>query len=298
MVSVEYGNILYFIPIVALAATAVLLCLLCGKMGQKWTLRFVLIMAWANFALHFLKQFAPSYIEAWPTGLARSTMENLCAVMVVLTPFALLSKKKVLLDYLYYMGIVSASLAFLAPTGAVGLNLGDPGDLFEVTRYYLCHAPIFLTGLLLVSSGAHRLDYHRLIHVPFLVIAALIIIALDDVVLNAVLYRRDWMTLLDRDQPIFNSSFLFGPSSEVDESFGWAYNYLIPGLQTYRVDGVLHFTPILWVVPYLFIATLLLGPLLALPSELRHMKMDWAVFAQKRRMARMKKEIQRMEEQQ
>ena len=296
MISVEYGNILYFLPLVGLATTAVLLWLLCKKKGEKWTIRFLFVLAWANFALHFLKQFVPSYIDAWPKGLARSTMENLCAVMVVLTPFMMLSKKNVLLDYLFYMGIISASLAYLAPTGAVGLNLAEAGNVFEVARYYLCHAPIFLIGFLLVSTGIHRLNYHRLIHIPFLVIAALVIIALDDVFLNLVLYRQDWMTLLDRDQPIFNSSFLFGPSSEVDGAFGWAYNYLIPGLQTYRVNGVLHFTPILWIVPYLFIVTLLLGPLMALPSELRHMKMDAAILAQKRRMARKKKEIQRMEE--
>ena len=298
MTSVEFGNLFYFIPIVLLAATAVLLRMLCKKKGEKWTFRFLFILAWANFACHFLKQFVPSYIGAWPLGLARSTMENLCAVMVVLTPFMMLSKKRVFLDYLYYMGMISASLAYLVPTGALGLQLGDPADLFEVARYYLCHAPIFLIGFLLVSARAHRLDYHRLIHIPFLVILALLIIALDDVFLNLILYRRDWMLLLDRDQPIFNSSFLFGPSSDVDGAFGWAYNYLIPGLQTYRVNGVLHFTPILWIVPYLFIATLLLGPLLALPSELRHMKIDMAVLSQKRRMARKKKEIQRMEEHQ
>ena len=49
---------------------------------------------------------------------------------------------------------------------------------------------------------------------------------------------------------------------------------LIPYLQTYYVNGVIKFTPVLYLfIPYT-IGTLLLGPLLALPFENRRMKLD------------------------
>ena len=296
MIKVDYLNILYFAPIVFLVLTALGVGMLTKKKGEKWTYRFLLILSFVNFALHFLKQFFPSYIAMWPSGLARSTGENLCAVMVLASPFLLLSKNKYLYDYLFYMGVISSSLAYLFPTGALGLDLVDASNLFEVGRYYLCHAPILLVAVSLLTGRIHKLDYHRLLHLPFLILAAYCLILLDDVLLNLILYRQDWSTLLDRGQDIFNSSFLFGPGVWLDEAFAWAYNYLIPGLQTYRIDGVIHFTPILWLAPYLFILTFLFGPLFCIRSQHREMKMDIVRARVKWRLLQNKRKILKMEE--
>lgn len=84
-----------------------------------------------------------------------------------------------------------------------------------------------------------------------------------------------------------NQSMQFGPQPGVDAIFGWAYPYLIPGLMVYWVDGVIYFTPCIWIIPLIYLGTLIAGPLLALPFAHRDMYIDVLAHKQKRKLKRL-----------
>ncbi|MCR5491134.1 MAG: hypothetical protein K6F32_03295 [Bacilli bacterium] len=291
LISVETGNLLYFVPMVLLLGTLILLLRICRKKGRDWTEKFIEIMYWVNFAGHFLKQFVPSYIAAWPLGLARSTPENFCAIYVMAAPFLFKFSKDYGRDYLCYVGIVSAVLVYIFPTGAWGRDLAEYGNLFEVGRFYFCHAPLLLGGVLMLARGVHKVDYRRVPWVALMLMGALGVTYLNNVLTNAVLYHYDWTMLLDRSAPEFNSSFQQGPGTWLDPYIGGIYDYLIPFVQTFRIDGTLYFTPVLYLVPFAYPLALLIGYAFCIPLDHERMAQDHNAGRARRRLAKIEKDI-------
>lgn len=292
LVAVQVGNWLYFLPIVLLYGTLAGLLFLCGKKGKKWTMGFVEVLYWINLAGHILKQFVPSYMAAWPNGIARSTAENFCALYVMVAPFAFRFFGNYGRDYLVYIGIYSAVLVYFFPTGALDAGeLDNPAAFFEAGRFYFCHAPLLFGGVLMVARGTHKLDYRRVPWVALMLLGAMGITYLNNVFLNLVLYHYDWIAVLSRNSPEFNSSFQVGPGTWVDPYLDWLYPYLIPGLQVFHINGELYFTPILYIVPIAYPLVLLLGYAMAIPLDFRHVKQDIYARRSRRRLAKLEKEI-------
>ncbi|MCR5079316.1 MAG: hypothetical protein K6B65_05320 [Bacilli bacterium] len=274
LVTITYGSYLYFIPILALIAGYFPLLILCKRKGGKFTYTFVLSMYWANFALHFLKQFLPGYIEKLPAGLYTSTALNWCALFIVAAPFLLISKKKVFLDYLFYMGVISSLLAYFFPTNPMIEDLATAKGIAETSRYYLCHAPLLYGGCLLLASGYHKLDYHRYFWAPFLIWCALGISYLNCILFNIPFHNYDWSEALNRDNNWVNGSFALGPGTSFDKVLGGVYPYLINYVQIYYVGDTLYFTPVLWLLPFIMAIGVIVFPFLCLPFEYSHIKED------------------------
>lgn len=289
LLKVELFNFPYFLFIALDIVAFIVSVSFSRRLGKDWTYRFISVLAWSNFALHFLKQLNPFYVASWPEGLGRSTAENLCAFLIMASPFIIKWGNKYMKDYLYYIGMISSILVFLAPTGAIGLELGDLENFLEVLRFYICHVPLLIIGFLEVDSGFHELNYHRLIAVPIMFLFVEGILVANACFLNSVLYKMDWNLFLDRGNPLLNSSLPFGPTPGMDKMLGFIYPYLIPYLQTYYVDGVIKFTPVLYLFIPLCLGTALLGPLLALPFEKRRMKLDIEAIKMKHKMKQMEK---------
>ncbi|MCR5349185.1 MAG: hypothetical protein K6E59_06245 [Bacilli bacterium] len=293
---VQIGNFFYFLFIFLLIGLVVGSILLCRKLGKKFSHRFISIILWANFALHILKQFLPLSIAHWPTGWTDSAFPNLCATLIVVSPFIFHWGNKYMKDYMYYMGVISGILVYLVPTGAMRSDITGLDYAFETARFYFCHWPMVVCGILMVEQGFHKLDWKRLWAIPFLYCAVLAIISLDQILFgpilkvpgyptewlgeNGVLYRANFASVWT------NQSMQFGPQPGVDAILGWAYPYLIPGLMTFQVDGVLYFTPVIWIFPFIAIGTALLGPLMALPFEHRQMGIDLVALGQRNKMRR------------
>lgn len=107
----------YFLCMLLVLSSAVLLVLLCKSLGKRFANRLILLILWANFALHFLKQLSPFYLEDFPTSLSKSSFENLCSVLIVISPFLYLYGGKYGRDYLYYIGMVSCLVVLFGRRG-------------------------------------------------------------------------------------------------------------------------------------------------------------------------------------
>ena len=296
---VQLGNFWYFLAIFLLFGVTALSMWLCHRFGKKFAYWYIAIILWANFALHFCKQFLPNYYTRWPDSLSDSFFPNLCAVLISISPFVFHWGNKYLKDYMYYLGIISGVAVYFVPTGAMRMDIPDMEYVFETTRFYLCHWPLVVCGLLMVEQGFHKLDWKRLWAMPIMYCGILALICLHVIVCGPLLklqgFPHEWVGengILYR-APIgveySNQSMQFGPQLGVDKIFGWAYPYLIPFLMTYKVDGTLYFTPVIWIAPFIAILTALFAPLMAAPFEHRQMRLDLIALSQKRKMKRLAK---------
>ena len=285
---VEFGNWIYFLCIALAACLSALLVLLCRKKGQVFAYKFVMVLVWANFALHFLKQFLPFYISRWPWGLVDSAFPNLCAVLIFLAPFIMLSKNKYLMDYFCLLGFVSGVLVYFVPTGATRTDVSGFDYVFETVRFYLCHFPLIVCPLIIVTSRIHRLNWRRLWMVPLIFGAILALISLQQFLCGPILkldgHPHEWLGengVLNPHNPfaiMSNQSMQFGPQPGVDPILGWLYPYYLPYVLTFPYGGQIYFVPVLWILPIIYLATYLFGPLLCMPFEHEAMKRDFQSF--------------------
>ena len=272
---VTTGGILYWIAIIALVLGLVPAFLLCKKKGRKFAYRFILTLYWCDFALHFLKQLMPGYIDIFPAYLVRSTAENFCALFVIIAPFLLISKNKIAYDYLFYMGILSSLGAYFYPTAPGISDLRTIEGIFETTRYYVCHMPLLYGAVCLVAGGLHKLDYKRFWITPFNIFLACGICFVNSAAMNAIFHNWDWSLLLNRDNGYMNASFELGPGTSFDKSLGFLYPYMINVIQIYyNAQGELCFTPVLWTLPLFYALAPIVFLFLCLPFEHKHIKED------------------------
>lgn len=291
---VEFGNVWYFLFLVLLLGAVAGSVILCRKKGPKFAHRFILALLWGNFALHFLKQVLPTFLEWFPQGLCDSLFPNLCAVLIFFGPFIYLFGTKRMKDYFFYIGILSGTLVYLMPTGAVRHDLPAYAYASETIRFYLCHFPLIAAPLIMVDQKFHRLDWKRLWSIPLYFCLALTFIAFHCILFGPILkfdrFPHDWIgpdgvfNRLGPNGGIANQSMQFGPQPGVDAIFGPAYKFLIPGLMVFYVGDQLYFTPVIWIMPFIFLGTAIIGPLMTLPFERKAMKMDVLAWRQKRKM--------------
>ncbi|HAS56805.1 MAG TPA: hypothetical protein DD377_00900 [Firmicutes bacterium] len=291
LLSVQLFNFPYFLFIAIALSCFVISVSFSKKLGKVWTDKFITVLIWANFALHFLKQLNPFYIASWPIGLGRSTAENLCAFLVMVSPFVYKYGNKYMKDYLYYIGSISSILVMIFPTGAIGLDLSNAENLLEVFRFYICHIPLLIVGYLMVDNGFHELNYHRLVALPFLFLFVESILVLNGIILNAVLYHLPWDSFLSRGCGYINSSLPFGPTPGMDKILSPIYPYLIPYLMTYKVGEEIRFVPVLYLTIPLILGTAILGPLFALPFDKRRFKLDIEYLKAKRALKKEEKRL-------
>ena len=291
---VRIGNLPYFLFILFLFGVTALSSYLCNKLGKQFAFRYLSIILWANFGLHFLKQLLPHFLAQFPYGLADSAFPNLCAVLIVLAPFIFHFGNDYLKDYFYYIGFISGVLVYLVPTGAMRTDLAQGDYYFETFRFYFCHWPLVVGSLLMVSQGFHKLDWKRLWAIPLMFCAILAIIAIDQIFFGPVMklpgYPYEWvgehgvLNRMNVSSAYSNQSMQFGPQPGVDGILGWLYPALIPGLMTYYVGGEIYFTPVIWIMPFIYIGAAILGPLLTLPFERKAMRADILGLRQKMKM--------------
>ncbi len=286
--TVQYFNFYYWLFWAYLLFAVIVSVVLCRRLGKRFCHIYILCILWTNFALHFLKQLTPWYLGKMPFSLSRSSPENLCAVLVMASPFIYLYGGKYGKDYMFYVGILSALVVHFVPTGAIGRDFTDPEDCFEILRFYSCHVPLILTSFLMVEEGLHKLDYHRCWAVAPLWVGVQLIIFLTNtfwkatVVVYADVYWADFFYRMGPE----NQSCTFGPPEAVDGALGWFYYLLPPYLATFQVGDRLYFTPALWFAGPFFLIVYPIGITMSFPWEHRHMRLDFLALKQKLAMAR------------
>ena len=286
---VQYFNLFYFIAILAMFALTAGSVILCRKKGQKFAHRFILVLIWLNFALHFLKQFLPVCYGNWPNSLALSGVPNLCAFFVVFGPLMYLSKNKYFRDYFFYIGVLSGFLVYWWPTTPVEATWLDGWSyVSECMRFYACHLLILIAPFVMVMTGLHKLEFRRLWTIPLMFCFAEAVIVAHCLICGPGLhlpgYLSDWSVVFTRNNT--NESMQFGPQMKFDKMLGGVYQYYFPYLLTFKVGETLYFVPALWIMPLIYIGTYIIGPAFIACLCPKETKLAFVAWKQRRKMRR------------
>jgi hypothetical protein len=275
---VEYFNFFYGLYIaLALFLLTVLYLLLRGK-SKKTSAIILFGLLFSSFVLHFLKLTA-GYYQSWmPYSIRTVTPENVCAVSVLIFPWFFLSKKKILKDYMFYMGMISGIGTTIIPVDVIGHHAFE----FETVRFYFSHILLWVVPLLMVLLKLHTLDYKRIVKVPLLVYLVLGIILVNEVILaGAGFVRIDYFYSYE----LRNSSLIFGPQAAV-EFLGGLFLPLTPQIFTTVPVGAnagdVYYWPIVWLIIPSFIYFSIVSLLLSLPFEYKSIRKDILAFISRR----------------
>jgi len=265
---IEFFNF-YYILYIALALALVIGLYFFLRNKSKKTAQAVLFgILLSSFMLHFLKLFA-DYYQVWmPYSIRTVTPENFCAVNVLIFPWLFLSKKAILKDYMFYMGMMSGIGAMIIPIDVIGYTPFE----FETIRFYLAHILLWVVPLLMVLLKLHTLDYRRILKVPFMLFFFQGIILVNEVILAGIGFVRMENFF---SYEIRNAAFIFGPMPSLD-FLGVFFTALSPEVfRTIPIGanaGAVFYWPIVWLIIPVFIYFSLGSLLLALPFEYGNIK--------------------------
>jgi hypothetical protein len=244
---VELWNKYHLITLGVFVFILALIGLIIRKKDQRIQSRVLLVIAFLNLALHFLKLLIPEYREAMPVSFRKVTFENICATTTIMMPFIMLSKNKVMKDYLFYIGLLGGLAALIYPTEAFDRELLE----LDVLRFYICHMMLFIVPFYMVVFGIHELSLKRVALFPLTFIVVECLILANEVILmeaGFVDFRGD--NFLQYNYR--NSNFIFGPTDEFKELSDKIIDPLVPtcfktvGAGNYQ--GVEKYIPVAWLV--------------------------------------------------
>ena len=274
---VEYFNFYYFIYIAFAFGLLIGLYLLLRNKSKKISKIVLFSILLSSFILHFLKLASEHYQTWMPQAIRTITPENICAVSVLVFPWFFISEKKILKDYMFYMGITSGIGATFIPIDVISYNAVE----FETLRYYFSHILIFVVPLLMVMLKLHTLDYKRIVKVPFLAYLTLCIILANEIILTGAGFVH--INYLYSNE-IRNASLIFGPLPQI-EFVGILFTALTPQIfLTVPVGanaGALYYWPIIWMIIPFYIYFCILSLLLSLPFEYKNIKKDIFILKSK-----------------
>ena len=267
---VEYFNFYYFLYIAIAFGLLTGLYFLLRKKRRKFIKITLFCIFLFSFIMHFIKLAFGYYQEWMPLAIITITPENICAVSVLVFPWFFLSKRKILKDYMFYMGMMSGIGATFIPIDAIGYGAFE----FETMRFYFSHIFMWVAPLLMVLLKAHTLNYKRIIFVPFLSYLVLCIILVNEIILTGAGFLP--INYLFSSE-IRNSSLIFGPLPEV-EFIGKLFTALTPKVfltvPAGANAGALFYWPIVWLMIPCFIYFCIIAFLLSLPFEFKRIKQD------------------------
>ncbi len=165
----SWSHILYIAAALAIVAALYLLFRKKSERAQKY---LVLTLAVLNVIQHIFKMYIYPLYE--PGFSYLTTAYNMCASLILLSPFALLIKSEMLRDFVFYIGSAAGAVALLIPYW----NIGTPAFSWEMYRFFICHALLFASSILPLLFGHHRPSWKCFYKLPlcfFVVVAAVIL---------------------------------------------------------------------------------------------------------------------------
>ena len=199
-----------------------------------------------NLFQHFFKFLVWPHL--WGTGFSLiNTAYNVCAFMIIISPFVFLSKSSLLKQFVAYIGTIGAALALIVPYWFIGSTILT----WEYLRSWTCHTILVATSLLPALWGMVKFNYRDGWKFGLVFLLMLALILANDVVFllafGGASTETLYSTLLAQ-----NPLWIMAPS-DAFESVGKVLAIFTPSI--FLQTETHPYTPILWyALPmYLFI---------------------------------------------
>lgn len=220
----NYGSPFYIFSLVLLLAIATLVWAILRKRSVRTQRIAVLLLMCANTLQHFLKPLIyPQYAGTGFTAL--ETAYNMCAVLIIISPFVFLWGNRFLKNFIF-MGFTAGIAAIAVPFWYIGMEVSQLG--WDYGRFYICHAVLFIASLMTRLLGLHKPSYKEFWQPGLAFLLALSVILLNNVIFIALgLYPGADAGDLYGSLMAVNPCLMMGPSED----------------QLWLVDLVKYFTP-------------------------------------------------------
>ncbi len=167
----------YFISIAATALTVAAVYFAFRKCKPSVQRGVIFTLMLLNVAQHLMKSLVwPQY---WGRGFGyESTAYNVCATLILLSPFVFLLGKDGLKDFMVLVGTGGPLLALVVPFWFEGKQFLS----WEFARFFVCHVLLVVTSLLPALWGLHKLSYRNFWKIPLYFFGVLILIVFNMIV--------------------------------------------------------------------------------------------------------------------
>ncbi len=195
-------------------------------------------IALLNVAQHLLK--SALYPHLWGTGFTyRNTAYNMCAFLILATPIVYASHSQAWKDFSVYLGTAASTLAMLFP---YWFWLDGETDSWEILRFYVCHSLLFLSSILPVALGVHRVSLRSWWKVGLLFFLSIILIVFNDILMIALgLCENGTLETLYPTLTWLNPVWVMAPPPQ----FTWIADFIAPITPNLFFHNG-QFVPLLW----------------------------------------------------
>jgi len=164
-------------PLSAVAICLILYFLLKNQsVGLKKTTVFLLALV--NFTQHIFKAYIyPQYHNDFSPHL--SSAYNICAFLILVSPLVLLFNNQLLKNFVSCVGMFAGLGTMLVPYWFIGKTAFS----WEVYRFYICHALLFISSFLPMLLGLRKLEWKHTWKIGLLYFGMLFLILVNDAVL-------------------------------------------------------------------------------------------------------------------
>lgn len=201
----------FFWLILAAGAIAGLYFLLRNRSQHTQKLVLFSFLAF-GLLLHFLKAYIPPYSVDEARMLRDSWFVNICAANIALFPIMFWSKNKKVLDYMFYIGVISGLISLFYPQEPLA-KADQLADQLDIVRFYYHHWMVMAIPMLMVMLGLHQPSYKRIWVAP----TGLLLLMLF-IMLNQIFQSELGFVPLRNQEDFFgigykNSSYIWGPGT-------------------------------------------------------------------------------------
>lgn len=127
-----------------------------------------------NLLQHLLKIYI--YPQYWGESFgARSTAYNMCALLIMASPFIFLFGSELWQNFITYVGTVAGGISV-----CVTYWMAEPVE--EQLRFVICHALLLLTSCLPAILGIYKINWRKCWRLPFVFYGCLMVLIVNDVI--------------------------------------------------------------------------------------------------------------------
>lgn len=262
---IYYFNYVYILTLLAAAALiAALYFSLRNRSALAKEIALSVLMG-LNITQHFFKFFFWPHMWGAGFGLV-NTAYNVCAILIIASPFVFVSKNDVLKQFITYVGTIGPGLTLCIPYWFIGNTILD----WEFLRFWTCHTLLVATSLLPALWGIVKFKYRDGWKFGFVFLAMQLLILLNDTVFLLVLGGATKETLYEA--LLAQNPLMIIAPSEGAQSFKIFFEILSPH---FLLETKTHpYIPILWYAIPMYLYISLAGYILGCAIDRRWMKRD------------------------
>lgn len=277
---IDYGSFAYCFYLLLPFAITVALYFVLRRRSMRTKKIVIFCILIANFIQHVLKTYIyPQYDGGFSYN---QTAYNMCAFLILVSPFIFLCKNDFLKDAIFFFGTAAGITAMAIPHWFIGKTAFD----WEVYRFYICHGLLLVGSLLPVLLGAHRINYRNFWKLPFFYFIAEIIILLNDSFFIITGYGGFSYTAENLYEALYNLNPVWSMHPHPDFAvLNNIIDFFTPDFFWRNAAGEEAYFPVLWSAIPIYLLITVLGFILSVSLDFRHAKQDFIRLKNKIRQA-------------